>query len=94
MTDFHRELAQLLFPHVTTTPADLFRQYPPRDLPPGARVTRFAPSPTGFVHIGSLLTALVDSRVAQQSAASTSCASRTPTRSASRIAASSRSCRT
>ncbi|MFN8447345.1 MAG: glutamate--tRNA ligase family protein [Anaerolineae bacterium] len=67
MTDFHRELAQLLFPHVTTTPADLFQQYPPRPLSPGAQVTRFAPSPTGFVHIGSLMTALVDSRVARQS---------------------------
>ena len=67
MTDFHSELAQLLFPHVTKTPEDFYRQYPPRDLPPAARVTRFAPSPTGFVHIGSLMTALVDSRVAHQS---------------------------
>ncbi len=70
MTNSHREsreLAQLLFPHIAKTPADLFDQYPPRDLPPGARVTRFAPSPTGFVHLGSLLTALVDSRVARQS---------------------------
>lgn len=67
MTDFHRELAQLLFPHVTSTPADLFQQYPARALPSGAQVTRFAPSPTGFVHIGSLMTALVDSRVARQS---------------------------
>lgn len=67
MSDFHRELAQILFPHVTITPADLFQQYPPRPLPSEARVTRFAPSPTGFVHIGSLMTALVDSRVAHQS---------------------------
>src|SRR5690242_17017871 len=63
---FYTELAQLLFPHITTTPADLFRQYPPRPLPAGARVTRFAPSPTGFVHIGSLMTTLVDQRIARQ----------------------------
>ncbi len=63
----HSELAQLLFPHITKTPDDVFRQYPPRDLPQGARVTRFAPSPTGFVHIGSLLTALVENRVAHRS---------------------------
>jgi glutamyl-tRNA synthetase len=67
MSDFHLELAQLVFPHITKTPDDYYRQYPPRDLPPGARVTRFAPSPTGFVHIGSLMSALVDSRVAHQS---------------------------
>ena len=63
----HSELAQLLFPHITKTPDDVYRQYPPRDLPQGARVTRFAPSPTGFVHIGSLLTALVENRVAHRS---------------------------
>ncbi len=67
MSDFHTELAQLVFPHVTKTPDDFYRQYPPRDLPPSAKVTRFAPSPTGFVHIGSLMTTLVDSRVAHQS---------------------------
>lgn len=67
MTDSHAELAALLFPHIDKTPEDYFRQYPPRSLPAGAQVTRFAPSPTGFVHIGSLMTTLVDSRVAHQS---------------------------
>mgnify|MGYP001179610390 FL=1 len=62
-----KALADLLFPHITTTPADFFAQYPARTLPAGAKVTRFAPSPTGFVHIGSLMTTLVDKRVAQQS---------------------------
>ena len=67
MTDFNLELAELLFPHVHTTPDDFYRQYPVRELPVGAKVTRFAPSPTGFVHIGSLMTTLVDKLVAQQS---------------------------
>lgn len=66
MTDFHTELAQLLFPHIDQTPADFFAKYPQRPLPSGARVTRFAPSPTGFVHIGSLMTSLVDRRIAHQ----------------------------
>ncbi len=67
MTDTHRALADLLFPHGTTTPTDWLAQYPPRALPAGALVTRFAPSPTGFVHIGSIMTALVARTVAQQS---------------------------
>jgi glutamyl-tRNA synthetase len=67
MSDFHTQLAELVFPHVTKTPDDFQRQYPPRDLPDAAKVTRFAPSPTGFVHIGSLMTSLVDKLVARQS---------------------------
>ncbi|MEP7290944.1 MAG: glutamate--tRNA ligase family protein, partial [Chloroflexota bacterium] len=63
----HAELAELVFPQIDKTPDDYYRLYPPRALPAGARVTRFAPSPTGFVHIGSLMTTLVDSRVAHQS---------------------------
>ena len=62
-----KELADLLFPHITKTPDDYQVQFPPRDLPSGAKVTRFAPSPTGFVHIGSLMTTLVDKRVSDQS---------------------------
>jgi glutamyl-tRNA synthetase len=67
MTDSNLELAELLFPHIHKTPDDIYRQYPARNLPEGAKVTRFAPSPTGFVHIGSLMTTLVDKLVAQQS---------------------------
>ena len=42
-------LAELLFPQVTELPMDVEAKYPPRQLPEGAKVTRFAPSPTGFV---------------------------------------------
>ena len=42
------DLANLIFPDITETIADLEKRYPERDLPEGAKVTRFAPSPTGF----------------------------------------------
>jgi glutamyl-tRNA synthetase len=61
------DLANLLFPDVTMTIADLEKKFPPRHLPAGAEVTRFAPSPTGFLHTGSLFTALVARTVAKQS---------------------------
>jgi glutamyl-tRNA synthetase len=59
-------LADLLYPHVDKTPDDWYRRYPPRALPDGALVTRFAPSPTGFVHIGGIFTALVARQLAHQ----------------------------
>lgn len=42
-------------------------KYPERDVPEGAEVTRLAPSPTGFVHIGVIFTAMLCQRVAAQS---------------------------
>lgn len=42
------------------------RRYPPRELPSGAMVTRLAPSPTGFVHIGAIYTAMVNQDVAHR----------------------------
>ena len=54
------KLAELLFPNVTETIEDLEKKYPERDLKEGSRVTRFAPSPTGYLHIGGLFGALVD----------------------------------
>ncbi len=64
--DFNR-LAELLFPNITTLPADIEARYPARTLPEGAKVTRFAPSPTGFVHFGGLFPSTVAERLAHQS---------------------------
>lgn len=63
----HQKLAELLFPNVTETPADIEAKYPPRNLPEGAKVTRFAPSPTGFVHFGGLFPSTIGERLAHQS---------------------------
>ena len=60
-------LAELLYPEVRKTPADMETLYPPRQLPEGAKVTRFAPSPTGFVHFGGLFPVTVGERLAHQS---------------------------
>lgn len=61
MTD--KELADLIYPNITKTPEDYEKMYPKRNLKEGAVVTRFAPSPTGFVHMGSLLTTLIARKV-------------------------------
>lgn len=62
-----KELADLIFPNVTKSVEDYEKIYPKRNLNEGARVTRFAPSPTGFVHIGNLLQALTDFLLARNS---------------------------
>lgn len=60
-------LAELLFPDVKDSIEDLEKRYPERALPEGARVTRFAPSPTGYLHIGAFYTALVNLLTAKAS---------------------------
>ena len=60
-------LAALLFPKVTKTPADMEALFPARNLPEGAVVSRMAPSPTGFVHLGNLVQGLTSERMCHQS---------------------------
>ncbi|HEY2205234.1 MAG TPA: glutamate--tRNA ligase family protein [Pseudonocardia sp.] len=62
-----RALVDSLFPADLPEPAHWEERYPPRDLPGGAWVTRFAPSPTGFVHIGGVYTATIARDVAHSS---------------------------
>ena len=62
----HQALAQLLFPQVTETPEDIEAKFPRRELPEGAVVTRMAPSPTGFVHLGNLVQGMISERMAHQ----------------------------
>ena len=63
----YQALAGLLFPNVTDTPESLEARFPPRDVPEGAVITRMAPSPTGFVHLGNLVQGLTSERMAHQS---------------------------
>ena len=63
----YQALAQLLFPDVTDTPEMLEEKYPVRNVPEGAVITRMAPSPTGFVHLGNLVQGLTSERMAHQS---------------------------
>ena len=56
----NKDLADLIFPNITKTVEDYERMYPERNLPEGAAVTRFAPSPTGYMHIGGFYQALTD----------------------------------
>ena len=54
-----KKLAELLFANISKTPEYYENLYPERDLKEGARVTRFAPSPTGFLHFGNLFTCFI-----------------------------------
>ncbi len=62
-----KDLADLIFPNITKTIADYEAIYPERDLKEGARVTRFAPSPTGFMHIGNFMSTVIDYVMAKNS---------------------------
>ena len=63
----YQKLANLLFPNVTDTPEMLEERFPSRNAPEGAVITRMAPSPTGFVHLGNLVQGLTSERMAHQS---------------------------
>ena len=63
----YQALADLLFPNVTETPEALEERFPVRNAPEGAVITRMAPSPTGFVHLGNLVQGLTSERMAHQS---------------------------
>ena len=61
----HKDLADLIFPNINKTVEDYEKMYPERNLQEGAMVTRFAPSPTGFVHMGSLLASFISRKAAK-----------------------------
>ncbi len=63
----YKALSELLFPHVTMTPEALEEKFPLRSVPEGAVITRMAPSPTGFVHLGNLVQGMISERMAHQS---------------------------
>ena len=62
----YQALAELLFPDVTATPEELEARFPQRNLSEGAVVTRMAPSPTGFVHLGNLVQGMISERMAHR----------------------------
>lgn len=61
------KLAELIFPTIDKTPEFYLEKFKKRELKEGAKVTRYAPSPTGFQHIGGVFSALVSERLAHQS---------------------------
>ena len=63
----YKALANLLFPNVTETPEEVEARFPARQLPEGAVVSRMAPSPTGFVHLGNLVQGTISERMSHQS---------------------------
>lgn len=62
-----KDLANLIFPTITKTVEDYEKEYPERNLQEGAKVTRFAPSPTGFMHVGNFMSAVIDYVLAKNS---------------------------
>ncbi len=62
----NKDLADLLYPDIHTTIEDLEKRYPERNLKEGAEVTRFAPSPTGRLHMGGLYATFIPEVMANQ----------------------------
>lgn len=75
-------LADLLFPGIDTTPADIEARYPARVLPEGAKVTRMAPSRPALCIWATCSVRSRTSVSPTRAAAYSICASRTPTKSA------------
>ncbi len=63
----NKDLAEVIFPNITHDITFYENKYPKRNLENDAKVTRFAPSPTGFVHIGNFLGVLIDYFLAKTS---------------------------
>ncbi len=63
----YEKLAERLLPGDYPTPEYYEEKYPLRNLPKGAEVTRLAPSPTGFIHLGNLFVAIANERIAHRS---------------------------
>ena len=62
----NKDLANLMYPHVTKTIDDYERIYPKRNLKEGAIVSRYAPSPTGFVHMGNMLACFIENKLPRE----------------------------
>jgi glutamyl-tRNA synthetase len=67
MEDLLKKISEIVFKDLDLNYQDVEKKYPPRSLPEGAMVTRIAPSPTGFMHIGGVYAALISERLAHQS---------------------------
>ena len=67
MIDKNVELANLIFPNITKTIEDYEKMYPERGLDDGVKVTRVAPSPTGYMHLGTFFQALINYMLAKNS---------------------------
>lgn len=63
----NKDLANLIFPNITKTIEDYEKEYPERNLSEGACVTRYAPSPTGFMHLGNFMSTIINYIVAKNS---------------------------